>query len=229
MKIPVIRVQSLKQPARGLTLVEMMVSLAVFSLVILMTVGMQIYASRVYALSSTKLSASSSARMVLNDIRDKIREGQIVNIGNYTWTGNDPAATNFAPIANGSLQQGNAIIIYPSAATTNTFTLMFLQPANGTNFSSGTPSSTNCLIMETYNLGTLMQSNDVANFITNQVVFTAQDYKNDILTNNVNNRVIQVQLLFSQWEFPIAFLGTNAYNAYDYYRVQTRVTRRLIN
>ncbi len=83
--------------------------------------------------------------------------------------------------------------------------------------------------METYNQGRLTQSNDVADFITNQIVFTAQDYKNNVLTNNVNNRVIQVQLLFSQFEFPIAFLGSNAYNAYDFYRVQTRVTRRLIN
>ncbi len=134
MNISFIRVQFPGRP-RGLTLVEMMVAMAVFSLVILMTVGMQIYAARVYALSSTKLSASSSARMVLNDIRDKIREGQIVNIGDYLWNGNDPAATNFAPIPNGSLQQGNALIIYPSAASTNTFTLMFLQPDSGTNFS----------------------------------------------------------------------------------------------
>jgi len=181
-------------------------------------------------LASTKLSTTSNTRMVLNDIRDKIREGQIVNIGNYEWTGNDPAAANFTPIANPNRQQGNALIIYPSAASTNTFTLMFLQPGSGTNFSPGTPSSTNSLIMEMYNDGKLTVSNDVANFITNQVVFTAVDYTGtNILTNNVNNRVIQVDLYFSQWEFPIAAFGTNRYNAYDYYRVQTRVTRRLVN
>ena len=142
---------------------------------------------------------------------------------------NDPAGTNFTPIADGNPQQGNAVIAYPNSANPNSFTLMFLQPGSGTNYAMGLPSSTNCLILETYTNGMLIQSNDVANFITNQVVFTAQDYANNVLTNNVNNRVIQIQLFFSQWEFPIAFIGTNGFNAYDYYRLQTRVTRRLFD
>jgi hypothetical protein len=83
--------------------------------------------------------------------------------------------------------------------------------------------------MEIYTNGILQQSNDLADFITNQIVFTAQDYENNVLTNNVNNRVFQVQLFFSQWEFPIAFIGTNGFNAYDYYRLQTRITRRLFD
>ncbi len=224
------RIQRLQKPARAFSIVEMMVALSVFVLVILMTVGTQIYASRVYTLAATKLSATSSARAALNDIRDEIRGGQIVNIGNYIWTGKDPAATNFTPITDGNLQQGNAVIIYPSAGNPTSFTLMFLQPGSGTNFALGNPASTNCLILEAYNNGDLVRSNDVANFVTNQVVFSATDYTGtNILTNNVNNRVIQVQLYFSQWEFPIAFIGTNGFNAYDYYRLQTRVTRRLVN
>jgi prepilin-type N-terminal cleavage/methylation domain-containing protein len=223
------RLQPSEKPAHGFTLVEMMVALSVFTLVILATVATQIYTARVYTLAATKLSATTSARMALNDIRDKIRQGQTVNVGNYIWTGNDPAATNFTPISDGNYQQGNAIIIYPSSANTNTFTLMFLQPGSGTNFALGTPASTNYLVMEIYTNGILQQSNDLADFITNQIVFTAQDYENNVLTNNVNNRVFQVQLFFSQWEFPIAFIGTNGFNAYDYYRLQTRITRRLFD
>ncbi|HEY1788521.1 MAG TPA: prepilin-type N-terminal cleavage/methylation domain-containing protein [Verrucomicrobiae bacterium] len=218
-----------RQSAQGFTLVEMMVALAVFTLVIMVTLATQVYGTRVYTLAATKLSATTSARMALNDIRDEIRQGQIVNVGNYIWTGNDPAATNFTPISDGNPQQGNALIIYPSSTNAGTFTLMYLQPGSGTNYSLGTPASTNCLILETYRNGALAQSNDVANFITNQVIFTAQDYENNILTNNVNNRVIQVQMFFSQWEFPIAFIGTNGFNAYDYYRLQTRITRRLFD
>jgi hypothetical protein len=195
----------------------------------MVTIATQVYGTRVYTLAATKLSATTSARMALNDIRDKIRQGQTVNVGNYVWTGNDPAATNFTPIADGNLQQGNALIVYPASTNATSFTLMFLQPGSGTNFSLGSPASTNCLILETYNNGALVQSNDVADFITNQLVFTAQDYENNILTNNVNNRVIQVQLFFSQWEFPIAFIGTNGFNAYDYYRLQTRISRRLFD
>jgi prepilin-type N-terminal cleavage/methylation domain-containing protein len=215
--------------ARGFTLVEMMVALAIFALIIFVTVDTEIYAARVYTLAATKLSATAGARAALNDIRDKIRQGQVVNIGNYIWNGDDPVGTNFSPIADGDPQQGNALIIYPSAANTNSFTLMYLQPGTGTNFALGSPASTNALILETYTNGILVQSNDVADFITNQLVFTAQDYEDNILTNNVNNRVIQIQLFFSQWEYPIAFIGTNGFNAYDYYRIQTRVTRRLFD
>lgn len=214
---------------RGFTLAEMMVAVAVFSLVVLVTVAMQVYAARVYTLAATKLSATTTARTALNDIRDKIRQAQTVNIGNYIWTGEDPAATNFSPIADGNSQQGNALIAYPSASDTSSFTLLFLQPGSGTNFVSHSPTVVDSLILETYNKGVLSQSNVVADYITNQIVFQAQDYQNNVLTNNVNNRVIQIQMFFSQWEFPIAYIGTNGFNAYDYYRIQTRVTRRLFD
>lgn len=218
---------------RGVTLVEMVVAVAVFSLIILATVSMQIYASRVYTLAATKLSATSGARQALNDIRDKIRQGQIVNVGNYTLATGNPIQ-DFTPVSNGQSQQGNALIIYPNATSTNSFTLMFLQPgAGGTNFATvnaaGAFVNTNSLFLIIYTNGTCQVSNSVISYITNQIVFTAQDFQNNTLTNNVNNRVIQIQMFFSQWEYPIAFIGSNQFNAYDYYRVQTRVTRRLID
>lgn len=218
---------------RGVTLVEMVVAVAVFSLIILATVAMQIYASRVYTLAATKLSATSGARQALNDIRDKIRQGQIVNVGNYTLSTGNPIQ-DFTPVANGQSQQGNALIIYPNASSTNSFTLMFLQPgAGGTNFatvnSAGAFVNTNSLFLIIYTNGVCQVSNSVISYVTNQIVFTAQDFQNNTLTNNVNNRVFQIQMFFSQWEYPIAFIGSNQFNAYDYYRVQTRVTRRLID
>jgi prepilin-type N-terminal cleavage/methylation domain-containing protein len=222
-------IRQFEKSARGFTLVEMMISIGVFSLVILVTVATQIYATRVYTLTATKLNAMTNARMALNDIRDRIRQGQIVNVGNYIWTGHNPAGTNFALISDGNMQQGNALMIYPSATNTTSFTVMYLQPGKGTNFALNPVSSTNCLIVETYSNGVLMQSNDVANFITNQYAFFATDCHGSTLTNNINNRVIQVQLYFSQWEFPIAYAGTNGYNAYEYYHLQTRITRRLVD
>jgi Tfp pilus assembly protein PilW len=217
--------------ARGLTIVEMMISVTVFALLILATISLQIYASRVYTLAATKLSATTTARTALNEIRDEIRSGQTVYVGNYFLSTGNPVL-DFTPIADGSLQEGNAVMIYPATSNTNTFTLLFLQPGNGTtNFvtsnSSGQVINTNYLILETYTNGSIEASNSVASYITNSVVFMAQDYENNILTNNVNNRIIQVQMFFSQWEYPIAYIGSNEFNAYNYYRVQTRITRRL--
>lgn len=218
---------------RAFSLVEMLVAVTIFSLIIISTVAMQIYASRVYTLAATKLSATSGAREALNDVRDKVRQGQLVYVGNYFISTGNPIQ-DFTPIADGSLQQGNALMIYPSSTSTNTFTLMFLQPGNGsTNFatvnSSGANINTNCLMLEIYTNGICQVSNSVISYITNQYIFSAQDYANNVLTNNVNNRVIQIQMFFSEWEYPIAFIGSNQFNAYDYYRIQTRVTRRLID
>lgn len=74
----------------------------------------------------------------------------------------------------------------------------------------------------------MLVSNVVANYITNQNIFFAEDYMANVLTNNQDNRVIQMTMYFSQWEYPIAIIGSNDINAYDYYRLQTRATRRAI-
>jgi hypothetical protein len=59
----------------------------------------------------------------------------------------------------------------------------------------------------------------VANFVTNLIPFRAENYLGQVLTNNQNNRVIRMNLEFYQWEFP---------EEYDYYGLQTKVTRRAI-
>lgn len=208
----------------GFTLVEMIIAVTIFSLVILATVAVQIYAMRVYTLAATKLTAAEGARAAMNSLRDKVREARLVDVGNYTLATGNPVV-DFTPMTNGMPQEGNALMIYPDLST-NTFTLAFLQSGNGASFSTGSPSSTNSLIVLTYTNGALQSQNDVANFITNQIIFYAENFQGNVLSSNENNYIIQMTLNFSQWEYPIAFIGTNSFNAYDYYRLQTRMTRR---
>jgi hypothetical protein len=66
----------------------------------------------------------------------------------------------------------------------------------------------------------------IASFITNQLAFRAEDCRGVALTNDVNNRVIRMNLEFSQWQFPVASVGRGAY--YDYYHLHTRISRRTI-
>lgn len=218
-----------RKPQRGVSLVEMMVAIAVFSLVILSTVAMQIYAARVYTLAATKLSATEEARSAMNDVRDQVRGARLVYVGNYEYsTGNPP--DDFRPMTNGDPQEGNALMIYPTT-TTNSFTLVYLQPGYKTNnftaFSnSGAPLGTNSLLEIVYTNGALVLSNDVADFITNQVVFDAENFEGSILSSNQNNAIIHMTLNFSQWEYPIAYIGSNSFNAYDYYQLNTLMTRR---
>jgi hypothetical protein len=207
----------------------MMVAIAVFSLVVLVTVAMQIYAARVYTLAATKLTAASDARIAMNDIRDKVRGARLVYVGNYVYnTGNPPQ--DFSPMTNGDYQQGNALMIYPTTAT-NAFTLVYLQPGYKTNnftafAANGAPLGTNSLLMVTYTNGGLEISNDVADFITNQIVFDAENFEGAILSSNQNNYIIHMTLNFAQWEYPIAYIGSNSFNAYDYYQLNTVMSRR---
>jgi prepilin-type N-terminal cleavage/methylation domain-containing protein len=218
-----------RKSLRAFTLVEMMVSIAVFSLVVLVTVAMQVYAARVYTLAATKLTATEDARKTMNDIRDQVRSARLVYVGNYVYnTGNPPS--DFSPMTNGDLQEGNALMIYPNTST-NSFTLVYLQPGyKSNNFSAfgsnGGPLGTNSLLLVTFTNGGLQVSNDIADFVTNQIVFDAENFEGSMLSSNQNNYVIHLTLNFSQWEYPIAYIGSNSFNAYDYYQLNTVMTRR---
>ncbi|HEY3763004.1 MAG TPA: hypothetical protein VGN23_14765 [Verrucomicrobiae bacterium] len=223
------------------TAIEMLISTTIIMMTVIALVSTEIYGTRVYTLAATQLTATDSARNALDKLRVQIQEANgILDVGNYVWANGSP--TNFQSIGYGINQVGNAIRIQSGAESgtnfvlTGPYTLIFLQPASGgTNFAttgaSGNLINTNNLMMETFDTNyNPVLTNTLASYITNQQVFTATDYTGtNILTNSYNNRVIQITLMFSQWEYPIAIIGTNDINAYNYYRLQTRVTRRALN
>ena len=72
----------------------------------------------------------------------------------------------------------------------------------------------------------------LAKYITNKIVFDMENWQGNIVSNEqvLDNRLlIGVTMQFSQWEYPIAYVGTNGLNAYDYYQLRTRVFRRAWN
>ncbi len=225
----------------GFTAIEMLISTTIIALTVIALVSAEIYGLRVYTLAATQLSATASARSALDKIRGIIQSANgELEVGTYMWAYGSP--TNFVMLTNGQAQTGNALIIEPSGNTYDPlkpYTLVFLQPGNGgTNFATqGTADqnqnliNTNFLIMETFDTNyNPILTNTLASFITNQQVFTAVAWDGtNVETSEQNNRVIQITLMFSQWEYPIAIIGSNDINAYDYYRLQTRVTRRAIN
>ncbi len=66
----------------------------------------------------------------------------------------------------------------------------------------------------------------IASAISNQVVFTAEDFSGTILTNNANNRVIGLALQFFQLEYPTVSIGPGS--LYDFYQLRTKITRRTL-
>jgi prepilin-type N-terminal cleavage/methylation domain-containing protein len=210
---------SIKRPGRGFTLVEMVVAITVFALVVLATVAVQIYAMRVYTLAATKLNASEQSRVAMNDIRDTIREARVVYVGTYA-TNESTSVMGFTPLTNDVSQVGNALMIYPTTDTTNNFTLAYVGASP-----TLMPPSANSFYVLVYTNGEMVLSNDVADYITNQVAFDAENFEGSILTNNQNNYLIRMTLDFSQWEQSLALAGAGS-NAYDYYQISTVVTRR---
>ena len=77
-------------------------------------VAVQIFALRIYTLAATKLVATAGGREAMNQIRDQIRGGKIVYVGNLFHC---PQVPSFQYITNAP-QQGNALIIYPTTNLT---------------------------------------------------------------------------------------------------------------
>lgn len=204
--------------SRGFTLVEMMMTVGVFLTIFVgVMVSVQLFGLRIYTLEATKLVATAGARSALNQMRDQIRGGKMVYVGNCSSI----ATNSFSLIAVTNTQQGNALIIYP---TTNTafYSIYYLD----------TSTSTNNLMQFNVTSGAVVYTNLLASFITNLVVFNAVNYSGVTPTNYTsldNREVIHVTLQFSQWEYPIGFVGGHDFNAFDFYQLRTTVFRRAWN
>ena len=91
-------------------------------------IAVQIFGLRIYTLAATKLVATAGGRKALNQIRDQIREGKMVYIGNCSA----PQCSSFQLITNTLPQQGNALIIYPTT-NGNYYSIYYLDTSTGTN------------------------------------------------------------------------------------------------
>jgi hypothetical protein len=195
---------------RAFSLAEMMVVVVVFSFVMLALVGVQIVAMRIYTLGATKISATTGARQSLNAIRDQVRAAKVVLVG--TCDG-----TSFTQATLGTPQMGNALAVCTTNATATAYLVYYLDQTMPTtnilySFTNGLPATKTVL----------------TRYMTNYYCFFAEDFQGNIMTNYVNNPVIHVVMQFSQWEYPIAYVaaGSNAINAYDFYKLNARIARR---
>jgi hypothetical protein len=208
-----------RRNVRGFTLAEMVIAVGVFLFIFTgVMVGVQVFGLRIYTLAATKLVATAGGRQALNQIRDQIRGCKMVYVGNCS----SPSYSSFALIGTTNLQQGNALILYP---TTNTawYSIYYLD----------TLTTTSRLIQFNVSNSVTTYTKTLAKYVTNQMVFDARDWLNRTVSNEAcldNRLLIQVTMQFSQWEYPIAKVGpTNGWNAYDYYQLRTRVLRRAWN
>ncbi len=190
------------------TLSEMIVAVAVFSFIIAGVCSIQLFAMRVYTLSSTKLTATSSARETMNELRDLIRSSKLVYVGTYSQGG------GFARIPTGQPQMGNALEFATTNANKTNYLIYYLDNWDPTN------------VMLSISNTAAATVNIEARYVTNYYCFFGENWMGYTNTDYQNNTVIHIVLQFYRWEYPLGFVGTNAINAYDFYTIQTRVMRR---
>ena len=205
MKLSATNLTRRQRSCLGFTLAEMLIASTIFLVIIVAAmISVQLYGLRVYNLATTKVKATTSGREAINAVRDQLRSAQNVYIGYYT---NNAFLTN----SSGTPQVGNAIQIFPTTNTATSTAIVFYQDPATTSFK-----------MVTNNVEIV-----VVNLITNFNCFQAEDYRGNILTNSgQNNPVIDITLMFSQLAFPMGYAAGGA-DAYDYYRLRTRITMRI--
>lgn len=202
------------------TIVEMVVVSAILALLVLWMVELQVFALRIYTLAATKTVATQGGRETMNKIRDGVRSANVAYVGTYSPTN----AAGFIQTSNGVPQIGNALqlgYLDTNGVVTN-FIIFYLD--NTTPMTTNPPLSYPVCSRDSNGVVDIL-----AKYVTNYYVFEAEDYQGNDLSNQVaynNNGVIHVTMKFDQWEYPIGFIGSNAINAYDFYQLTTRVTRR---
>jgi hypothetical protein len=134
---------------------------------------------------------------------DEVRTGKIVKVGNGSQN-------FFAEVARGFEQKGSALEIYP---TTNRSQFVRY-------FYDGTTQQLKRIT------NGAERASIVAHSITNQFVFSAEDFRGGVLTNNENNRVIGLTLQFYQMQYPQVQIGPGSF--YDFYQLRTKITRRAL-
>ncbi len=185
------------------TLTEIMISSSLLTMVLAGVITCQLFGMNMYQLAKAKMGASDDARQSISRMVDEIRSSKILKVG-----GGD--LSTFTQDTNGAYQKGSALQIY---ATTNTnYFVRYYWDSTDKKLKRTTNGSSYALI--------------VANSISNQVVFTEEDFRGNIVTNNLNNRVVGITLQFYQIAYPVINIGPGG--LFDFYQLRSRVTRRVL-
>jgi prepilin-type N-terminal cleavage/methylation domain-containing protein len=197
------KTQPNRKRSAAFTLTEMMIVCAILAVVMGGVIATHMAGMRMIEITKAKLGANDEARQGISLMIDEIRTAKLVKIG----TGN---LSTFTEVPVNTPQRGTAVQIYPSVQT-NQFIRYFWDESSRR-------------LLRTTNGASSMSI--VANSITNDIVFTAEDFKGTILTNNQNNRVIGLTLQFYQIQYPIVQIGPGQF--YDFYQLRTKITRRAL-
>jgi Tfp pilus assembly protein PilW len=203
MKLKIPNASADRRHLLAVTLIELLVTMTLTTFVVGGVVYSHIMGGRLMQFAAAKLGASDSARKAFGKLQDEIRAATTIQIGNGT-------ATSFTAISNGTAMQGRAIQIFPT--TNNNWWIRYFYVTNNSELRRVTSSNATPQL--------------IASYVTNAVLFSKEDYLGNTLSADTGNSTVNVRLQFYQLSYPMTMVGTN--NFYEYFQLQTRVTRRIL-
>lgn len=179
-----------------------MVTLAIFSLVVIAMVSLQIFGFKMNSFTSTKLKSTAESLKVLNQIRNQIRETtEAIHIGNF-----NPDNGTFTAVANGQPAIGGAMQISNSSTSLITF---YLDTNTGALYEQGNTTNNQPVA--------LTQSHSIINLQP----FAAENcFGNTVLAGSSDHYTIKTTLLFSNLAYTVPT------PTYDTYLLESRATPR---
>jgi prepilin-type N-terminal cleavage/methylation domain-containing protein len=208
MLFPMIPRSSLRAatPARqAFTLVELMVSMGIFSMVTLGMLSLHLFGQRQDQLVQSKLGASDQSRRALDILTDDIRAAKIYSIGNNS-------SSTFSAIPNGTAQQGNAVKLQLTTDPTKFIVYYFDTTARKLyRQHSGSPLPARTLI-----------ASGLTNVTANSMSFRGENYRGVTQTDLTHKGVVSVLLEFAEYQYPYTQVGPGLH--YDYYKMEFKVT-----
>lgn len=173
-----------RRGAGAYTITELMVTMAIVLLVMGSVLTAHVFGMKLFEITKAKLGASDEARAAVSSMISEIRAAKLIRIG-------DGYLSSFTAAGVSAAQSGSAMQIY-SSTNTNSF-VRYCWDASDRKLKRTTNGATFVSV--------------VANSISNDLVFTAEDFSGSVLTNNENNRVIGLTLQFYQLQYPAVSIG----------------------
>jgi hypothetical protein len=186
---------------RGYTLASLLVSQAIFLLVLSAVISGHFLGLRLFSTNQVRLAAANDLARSFSQFIADVRSAKAVRLGQGDLT-------SFTEVGRDAPQQGGAIQLYP-AADTNSFIRYYLDAAD------------NRLKRRAAN-GVL---SIIAESVSNRVVFAAESPAGQLLTNRQSQCVIAMNLSF--YAFGKGGQPVGAGNHFCEYRLQTRVASQM--
>lgn len=203
MKIMNLQYQINSISCRGYTLLEAITSTSILSIAFIAFAFSVSQGGRISALANGKLSYTSDSQLFLNRIIPEIREAKDIEIG--LWDG-----TDFNKLTNGVPKLAHAIRVFATTNRSN-YTVFYLDVNDDSlkSYVAGAGSPTRLI-------GT----------VTNAAPFTLEGFQGNVLSNDFSNYVVGIQLEMKEILF--GSVQENGQYAFDNFRLNTKITRRMV-